>query len=85
LTTRPDAPGGLAPELARCFEGKTGVRVSLPALRAREADILLLAHHFWKELGGESVAPDDFAAKLAHRSWPGNVRELRIAVEDMSL
>jgi DNA-binding NtrC family response regulator len=56
-------------------------RVELPPLRRRRGDILLLARHFWHELGGN---PADLTADLVARwedeSWTGNVRELRNAI-----
>lgn len=61
--------------------------VTLPPLRVREGDVLVLADHFgrrmWAEIGrdgwpGFSVAAED--ALEAH-PWPGNIRELRNVVE----
>ncbi len=61
--------------------------VTLPPLRAREGDILILADYFgrrmaleldwteWQGFGDNAVA-----ALMAH-DWPGNVRELRNVVE----
>jgi psp operon transcriptional activator len=61
--------------------------VTLPPLRARRADILVLAQHFAvamaRELGRPLFAGFTRAAEdqlLAH-PWPGNVRELKNAVE----
>jgi DNA-binding NtrC family response regulator len=60
--------------------------VHLPALRERGDDILLLAHHFVRELGprigrGEcGLSREARSLLLAHR-WPGNIRELQNAVE----
>lgn len=60
--------------------------VHLPPLRERGEDILLLAHHFVRELGsrigrGEcGISRDASRLLLAHR-WPGNIRELQNAVE----
>ncbi len=60
--------------------------VHLPPLRERGEDILLLAHHFVRELGprigrGEcGISRDARSLLLAHR-WPGNIRELQNAVE----
>jgi DNA-binding NtrC family response regulator len=75
-------------ECGRALQGELGARfgnsrVTLPPLRAREGDVLLLARAFWTELGGEGSLPDDVIARLTDRSWPGNVRELRIAVSDV--
>lgn len=61
--------------------------VNVPALRAREEDIPLLAEHFATkmsaELGRKLFA--GFSAKalqcLMDHNWPGNVRELRNVVE----
>jgi len=62
------------------------VTLTLPALRERAEDILLLAHHYLSIVGRKqrrptlmfSVASED--ALLRH-AWPGNLRELRNAVE----
>ena len=61
--------------------------VTLPPLRARREDILLLGHHFAErlsqELGLPSFAgftPAATEALLAH-DWPGNIRELRNVIE----
>ncbi|HEY5646759.1 MAG TPA: phage shock protein operon transcriptional activator [Pseudomonadales bacterium] len=61
--------------------------ITLPPLRKREQDILLLAEHFAvsmaQELGRElfpGFAPSAREALLAYR-WPGNVRELKNVVE----
>ena len=65
------------------------VRVTLPPLRERGSDILVLAEHFLARLapatGANAAAPkrltpDAARALLAH-SWPGNVRELRNLME----
>ncbi len=62
------------------------VTLTLPALRERPEDILLLAHHYLSIFGQKqrrsalrfSAATEH--AMLSHR-WPGNLRELRNAVE----
>ena len=57
------------------------IRVSVPPLRERGADIPMLIHHFINSFGpGLSVAPEDMA-RLVRHSWPGNVRELRNVIE----
>jgi DNA-binding NtrC family response regulator len=71
----------LLPSLARHFAGATGLRLSLPPLRAREADVVLLARQFWSELGGEGCLPDDFGMHFDGHAWSGNVRELRVVVQ----
>jgi len=57
----------------------------LPPLRAREADIELLAQHFLDELNAAAGTEKIFTAAardyLAHHDWPGNVRELKNAVQ----
>lgn len=56
--------------------------VTLPPLRARPADISLLADYFARRMAREMAedfpgfAPSAIAAMEAHE-WPGNVRELR--------
>jgi two-component system, NtrC family, response regulator HydG len=56
-------------------------RIELPPLRDRHGDISLLAHRFWRELGGEECAlPHALLARWEDYAWPGNVRELRNAV-----
>jgi len=62
------------------------IQLEIPPLRARGADILLLAHHFMKMFAantdrGELTLAEPAARKLLAYSWPGNVRELRNAVE----
>ena len=61
--------------------------VTLPPLRARVGDVLVLAEHFGRrmasELGRErweGFGPAAMDALIAYR-WPGNVRELRNVVE----
>ncbi len=61
--------------------------ITLPPLRARPEDILLLADHFGRgmarELGWASFPGLSQAAQqqLTTHRWPGNVRELRNVVE----
>jgi two-component system response regulator AtoC len=62
------------------------VSLPVPPLRARPADIPLLAAHFLRkftaEHGREIDGFDDHALAIMQRySWPGNVRELSNAVE----
>ena len=56
------------------------VRVALPPLRERGADILVLAEQFLRQLAPSEpprrLSPAAAQALLAH-GWPGNVRELR--------
>ena len=61
--------------------------VTIPPLRARISDIMILAHHFaiemTRELDREYFA--GFSANAEHQltsySWPGNVRELKNVIE----
>lgn len=61
--------------------------VTLPPLRARAEDILILAEHFAiamvKEVGQSHFAgfSDQVQAELLAYDWPGNIRELKNVVE----
>ena len=61
--------------------------ITLPPLRDREEDILLLAGHFAvdmaKELGRDFFPgfSTEVQEMLSHNNWPGNVRELKNVVE----
>ena len=61
--------------------------VTLPPLRARDGDIVLLADHFGRRMAVELDWPNwpgfdaRAAARLEEYDWPGNVRELRNVVE----
>ncbi|UWQ81619.1 sigma-54 dependent transcriptional regulator (plasmid) [Leisingera sp. S132] len=60
--------------------------LTLPPLRQRRDDLMLLAAHFLAqfarlyETAVPDISQDDLTALLAH-SWPGNVRELRSVCE----
>jgi two-component system response regulator GlrR len=58
------------------------LRIELPPLRERRADIPGLVQHFIARAGRppQEIAPETMARLLAH-GWPGNVRELRSVVE----
>jgi DNA-binding NtrC family response regulator len=62
------------------------VHVAVPALRQRASDILLLADHFVRRIGGrtgkrvDSFTPDAARCLLGY-DWPGNVRELENCIE----
>jgi NtrC-family two-component system response regulator AlgB len=60
------------------------VRISLPPLRQRPEDILLLAMHFVKKFSPPNkqvqLSPETIACLTTYR-WYGNVRELENAVE----
>jgi DNA-binding NtrC family response regulator len=56
-------------------------RIELPPLRARKADVSLLARRFARDFGGnEHALPHDVVARWEEQDWPGNVRQLRNAV-----
>jgi two-component system response regulator HydG len=62
------------------------VEITVPPLRKRETDILLLAKHFCKIYSNKYLKPSlDFASdaneKLMNYHYPGNVRELQYAIE----
>ncbi len=62
------------------------IRVELPPLRARGADVLLLAQHFLEGFAkrmGKPVAgfTPPAAEKLVAYAWPGNARELQNSIE----
>jgi len=60
--------------------------ISLPALRERKTDILLLANHFATKYSRLNAKPDRRISTLAidmlmSYHWPGNVRELENAIQ----
>ncbi len=60
--------------------------ITVPPLRERKADILLLADHFREKYGkeiGKNVTAISASARelLRNHSWPGNVRELENCIE----
>jgi len=64
------------------------IRIELPSLKQRRADIPLLANHFLKDCAArrrrQVSSFDDFAMDaLMHFDWPGNIRQLRHVVERM--
>jgi DNA-binding NtrC family response regulator/tetratricopeptide (TPR) repeat protein len=60
------------------------IRVAVPPLRDRSADIPLLATHFWRDasarVGSAATLGPDAISALARHDWPGNVRELQNAI-----
>jgi transcriptional regulator with GAF, ATPase, and Fis domain len=60
--------------------------IHLPPLRARQADIALLAHHFVTRYAAAlrkpitAIAPEAITVLMDY-AWPGNVRELENAIE----
>lgn len=66
------------------------LRISIPSLRSRKTDILILLNHFLsyfaKKYGVEPVSlPDAYVQNLMDYSWPGNVRQLRHFAERLLL
>ncbi|MBL8603169.1 MAG: sigma-54-dependent Fis family transcriptional regulator [Myxococcales bacterium] len=62
------------------------ITLSLPPLRSRGGDILLLAQHFitrFAQRAGRTVTglSPEAAARMMEYAWPGNVRELQNAIE----
>ncbi|MES1970926.1 MAG: phage shock protein operon transcriptional activator [Pseudomonadota bacterium] len=61
--------------------------VTLPPLRARPGDVLVLAEHFGRRMASELGREDwpgfsrEAMTTLVEYQWPGNVRELRNVVE----
>ncbi len=59
------------------------VRISLPPLRERTEDILLLMYHFLKKYSPETdfkISPEAQKILTVYR-WPGNIRELENVLE----
>src|SRR5450755_2261218 len=62
------------------------VPITIPPLRDRGDDVLLLAEHFLERFRSEFRKPsleltEEARARLRTYSWPGNVRELQNAIE----
>lgn len=57
------------------------VRISIPPLRKRQGDAVLLAHHFLARHGGALSIDDRALEALTLYAWPGNVRELANVME----
>ena len=60
--------------------------ITLPPLRERGGDIIILAEHFIKRYAAEMGRPkigasSSFMAALTKYRWPGNVRELKNVIE----
>jgi two-component system response regulator HydG len=65
------------------------VRISVPPLRDRVADIPVLAAHFWNDaasrVGSRATLGPDMLAALSRYDWPGNVRELQNAMASLAV
>lgn len=66
------------------------VQITVPPLRERGSDIMLLARKFASDFAERYNVPavtfnDDARSVLGHYRWPGNVRQLKNVVEQMAL
>jgi transcriptional regulator with PAS, ATPase and Fis domain len=59
------------------FHRVAQLRIRVPALRNRLADIIPLAEYFLAKQHRATLLDDSARAALLSHSWPGNVRELR--------
>lgn len=63
------------------------IRLEIPPLRERQADIIPLCYHFLdifnKKYGKNKGLTVKAAKTLAHLDWPGNIRELENLVENI--
>jgi DNA-binding NtrC family response regulator len=64
----------------------SAVPITIPPLRERGKDVLLLTEHFMKKFSREFAKPglelsEDARERLLEYRWPGNVRELQNALE----
>ena len=62
------------------------LEITIPSLRTRGTDVLILANHFLAHFAAQTERPlrqfdENAARKLLAYDWPGNVRELRNVVE----
>ncbi|MGE0786752.1 MAG: sigma 54-interacting transcriptional regulator [Sandaracinaceae bacterium] len=58
-----------------------GIRIDVPPLRERRADIVPLAHRFARRSGGGVTLSAAAISAIERYAWPGNVRELKNAME----
>ena len=66
------------------------ITISMPPLRERDDDILLLARHFALKFADEAGKPaprfsDQALQSLLSYNWPGNVRELENVVQRLAV
>ena len=86
--TNKDLPGSVKKGLFRedLFYRLNVINITIPPLRERGDDIILLAHHlvtkFVAELGRSPLRFSDKALQsLLNYNWPGNVRELENVIQ----
>lgn len=70
---------GEAPGIARLLRQLDVLRVEIPPLRIRRADIPLLVQHFAAQLGRQQV-DRQIINTLSRQRWPGNTAELGQAI-----
>jgi len=81
-TARPVTPGPGSTLREDLYYRLAVLRIDVPPLRERRADIPLLVQAFLRQVGGPTRAVSEPAmAKLMAFSWPGNVRQLRNHVQ----
>jgi DNA-binding NtrC family response regulator/tetratricopeptide (TPR) repeat protein len=65
------------------------IRIAVPPLRDRAADIPALALYFWSEatarLGSVATLTPETLAALARYDWPGNIRELQNVIASVAV
>ena len=66
------------------------VQISVPPLRERGSDIVLLARKFARDFSERYSMPpisfdDEARSDILHYRWPGNVRQLKNVIEQMAL
>jgi len=90
--TNKDLRGAVGQKLFRedLYFRIAAVPVTIPPLRERGEDVLLLADHFLERFRREFRKPaltlsDDARARLLSYAWPGNVRELQNTIERASI
>jgi transcriptional regulator with PAS, ATPase and Fis domain len=86
--TNRDIPSAIAAGILRddLYHRLNVLTLSLPPLRARRGDAVLLAHHFLSQARGtlaREFAPAVLQAFASYR-WPGNVRELENLVKRLA-
>jgi DNA-binding NtrC family response regulator len=71
------------------FQRLSGLRLTLPALRARRADVALLARAFLRRVAERENTPLELSPAaleaLSAYDWPGNVRELKSAITRLAV
>ena len=88
VATNKDLRGAVADKTFRedLYFRVSAVPITIPPLRDRGDDVLLLAEHFLERFRREFRKPeiglsDEARARLRTYPWPGNVRELQNAIE----